>query len=174
VATAVLEAQAQSKQIVLGRKFCTRCGRWRPVHDYRLRADGVTLYGQCRACVRTTQRDGYARRREDPEWLERRREYERIYHEAKRREAGIEARVWVHGRPYPDASTKWVTDAEPIRELVRDWPGTISALAKRAGVSDRLLVRLRNEGGNVTVAAADRIALAAGLHLDLLSEGAGL
>jgi hypothetical protein len=75
---------------------------------------------------------------------------------------------------YPAASPHWrLEDPEPLRELVRDWTrGSDQAeLARTAGVSDRLIYRLLHEDSGITVAAADRLLMAMGLHLDLL-EGA--
>jgi hypothetical protein len=73
---------------------------------------------------------------------------------------------------YPQASPHWrVEDPEPLRELVREWmrDSDQADLARTAGVSDRLIYRLLHESDSrITVAAADRIVTALGLHLDLL------
>jgi hypothetical protein len=76
---------------------------------------------------------------------------------------------------YPGANPKWrLEDPEPLRQLVREWlaAGTAETdLAGAAGVSARLIYRLLHEGSGITVASADRLLMAMGLHLDLL-EGA--
>lgn len=122
-------------------------------------------------------------------WLEyKRRERERIQADPRRRAALAEyhrmyerLRREREGRPrepvpeeaYPAASPKWTLPADPLRAVVTGWlteHGCSKAeLAMAAGVSERLVGRLLREGGNgVTVAAADRLLVTMGLHLDLI------
>lgn len=77
---------------------------------------------------------------------------------------------------YPDASSQWTTDAELLRGAVGRWLAeeadrgeSIELLAERAGVSPRLINRLLHEDGKVSVAAADRLAWAMNLHLELVT-----
>src|SRR5881628_3070787 len=119
--------------VVCGRKFCTRCGRWRLLVDFYARRydqDGNAVWWQscCMNCGliekrisngiirrgrpyearkppltpeqrKARTRELYQCRRRDPQWLERRREYERIWREAKRREQGVPARALKRAAP---------------------------------------------------------------------------
>lgn len=104
---------------VLGRKFCIVCGRWRLLVDFDVHtrtANGAVLIWQsrCKTCTRlvkrmryghkprpskltpeeaaVNRRKNYAKRMQDPERAAALREYQRIYKEALRREAGIPER----------------------------------------------------------------------------------
>jgi hypothetical protein len=109
---------------VLGRKFCTACGRWRLLIDFhssQRTKSGTTIVWQSECCTCTRLRRRKARGQNpqkwgridpkvqrqrtkermhaDPERLARQREYWRIYKEAKRREAGIPPRKTKKPRP---------------------------------------------------------------------------
>lgn len=126
--------------------------------------------------VRALSRAWYHAVRADPVALVRYREDQRM------RARLLAERL---GRPlppvpesdYPEASTQWTLPAGPLRTLVRDWLRDDdldqSTLARAAGVSERLLYRLlHEEGEGVSVAAADRLLVTMGSHLDLVYEGA--
>lgn len=158
-----------TNRVTVGRKFCSCCGRWRHAVDfnaYSWSARGVVLQLQsrCATCSRTMHRlkkggtikprkygkanheeklaqnrASYNRRRKDPEYLERFREGQRIYLEAKRREAGIKPRNFSDPARRGDRSTEMVENA-PIREafLRQQESGQLTAteLAKRIGWLD--------------------------------------
>lgn len=119
--------------------------------------------------------------------LERKRaEREAIRRDPQRWAAKLEYyRMWrrlraeLAGRPmapvpehrYPAANNQWTMEAGQLRALVSGWLDsgeTLAELAHCAEVSERLLYRLLHEDARVSVAAADRIVMALGLHLDLL------
>lgn len=153
---------------------CERARRWyeanreqrlESLKDYRQREE-------TRERQRAYQREHYWRVKADAKayarYLEERRLQRRLL--AERKGCPLPP---VPEERYPAASTKWTAAAAPMRELVREWigsGGTGAELAAASGVSERLLHRLLHEDSNVSVAAADRIALALGLHLDLIYE----
>jgi hypothetical protein len=181
---------------VLGRRFCTSCGRWRPLHDFhaRKRVDGIAISWQanCSHCQRVKQRvskglrvrgvpyearrpamthaehlardrELYAKRRLDPAWLKQHREYDRIYREAKRRAAGVPVREFKHRRSVIDRIERVFLPVEPLERLLDAWPGTETELCLAAGVSPRLLYRMRHESRVVRSDAADRLTMALGV-----------
>jgi hypothetical protein len=162
----------ENRGVILGRKHCTRCKCWRPVSDYMLHPEG-RLTGRCRACLRISARERYAKDAQDPVKLELRREYQRIWGEAQRRARGIPERQWVHGRQVEAVNARWTMDASTLRAQVRVWliehHASEEQLADSAGVSDRLIRRLLHEDARVSVWAADRLALTMGLHLELVA-----
>jgi hypothetical protein len=137
--------------VVAGRKFCSRCGRWRLLMDFcvgRYGDDLKPLYFQadCRTCcrVRLRMKRGYGarkfgrlspqeaaarrkkrhqERRERREWLEDRREFARIYAQSKRREKGIAPRPWGKKakRGGGKGSCGSTLDAGPFLEWLSDW-----------------------------------------------------
>lgn len=184
--------------VVLGRRFCSDCGRWRLLIDFHAReraADGEPIAWQsiCSTCQRIrcrhTQglkrrgkpyeqrrprmshqqrlaraRERYQEYRKDPEWLELRREYERIYAEGHRRQNGIpRAEVRLANRdPGRDAdipSDPFSLWMEERHKFYRSW----SDFAAACGVSERALFRFRtdvNNGGpqrSVTAGFVDRV-----------------
>lgn len=158
-----------SVEVVLGRKFCAGCGHWRHLCDYGQHRGGHRA--RCRVCHLRYQiawRD-----RMTPEQRAHRREYERFWYEAKRREAGL-----------PTGSTRRQRRALPIervffptepllevlndavrRELVESW----EVIARRAGLDGHTIRRLRfGESERVRIDTADRLAHALGLPLALV------
>lgn len=106
---------------VVGRKFCTRCGRWRHLVDFGVasrstRGACLRLQAHCLTCQRVRNRlaNGFKPRRvgqaphrerldrhnelyrkrlaENPALAAERQEYDRLWKEAKRRKAGIAPR----------------------------------------------------------------------------------
>jgi hypothetical protein len=203
--------------VVLGRRFCSACGRWRLLLDF-----GVGRYmpgtdtpayfqAHCRTCqrvrnrivngykpqpVRTRlsgaalsarQRENYRRRREDPEWLAGRREYERIYTQAKRRDQGVAERNWRRGgeRDKGKGSYADAVDAGPFIEWLDRWiarqdrmrTSTVDSfdrriagldeLAELAGTHPRSLYRAR-ETGRISITLVDRVLVAAGADVMLI------
>jgi transposase-like protein len=148
-----------ASEVVLGRKFCPGCGRWRHVVDFPL--VGGVLY-RCETCSRVAKRIGY--RRLSPEARALRLEYMRIYHEGHRR-----------GEPRPRKSS--VVD-RPERVLLPRAPlvveldrlnGNLRSVCARAGVPERTVFRLRHDGGRwVRIDTADKLAVAMGIPLALI------
>lgn len=154
-----------SNRVMVGRKFCSCCGRWRHVIDFDAYARterGVPLQFQsrCQACAkaknrirnggtklprkigkptaeekRAYNRASYHRRRQDPAYLEYFREGQRIYLEAKRREAGIKPRVWGPKSKRGD-KTDPLIDNTSLRDAVLSCGLTISSAATRIGWLD--------------------------------------
>lgn len=159
----------RANPIVLGRKFCAECGRWRPVHDFspaKRRGGGLCSY--CRACANRKARAWY-HAAHPPEWWELRREYSRIYQQAKRREVGIpEAKRNGHA---PRGRRDFLP-VEPIVAELRFWDGTFEGLARASGVPARTIYRLRHgESVRVEAGVADRLAHALGVPLAIVYRG---
>lgn len=148
--------------LVLGRKHCSACGRWRHACDFDL-FRGVPR-ATCAACRRAAQRRYYANR--TPEQIEHQREYERIWREAHRRMAGKpERRRNGHAPPGP----RGFVPAGPIAAELRYWSEGYEALARASGVPARTIYRLRyGESVRVEAGVADRLALALGLTASLV------
>jgi hypothetical protein len=150
---------APRSPVVLGRKHCAGCGRWRHVCDFgvirgRFRA-------RCRACHRAYMRLWTANR--TPEQREARREYERFLTEGKRRQAGIP----VTRRKLPsvvDRPEYVFLEPGPLLGAIKGWEDL--DLAKVTGIPARTIFRYRvGESRHVRLDIADRLALAVGTHL---------
>lgn len=110
-----------SKGIVLGRRFCTICRRWRQIHEFHIarRKGRKYLSSHCRVCntVKKRNQRGFDKKefksqapeaikarknasqrrvwqniKNDPERLQSYQEYGRIWAEGKRREQGVDVR----------------------------------------------------------------------------------
>jgi hypothetical protein len=138
--------------VILGRKNCSRCKRFKHLHEYDARerdVEGIAIQWQsiCKTCTRErcrisagirrtgkpykarrfgamTREQRNARKREryremmqDPKWAEERREYMRIYAEAKRREAGAERREKMIANRAPKSSIR--EDMVPLAPFQR-------------------------------------------------------
>lgn len=165
----------QRKSVVLGRKFCPACGRWRPVVDFRPRRSG-TPHAYCDTCQR---RHSNARRHVanlPPEIVERRREANRIYAEAKRREEGVEPRRFKRRPTVVDKLELLFLPPDPLLAHMRqNYADSERELARRAGISERALYRYRSgESELVRLDIADRLALAMGTSLWMLYGDAPL
>jgi hypothetical protein len=165
--------------LVLGRKFCAGCGHWRHACDFALHRG--RLRPRCHACTRIYQRRW--RYNATPEQRERIREYDRIWQNTKRREAGIPPRNYHHrasviDRPehvfLPTAPLvteieRYLIESEAAGEHSGDLGFGITGLAMRAGMQERSVRRLLiGESLHVRLDLADRLALALGLHLALI------
>jgi hypothetical protein len=170
--------------VVCGRKFCTGCGRWRLLIDFGPLYTRDAIRACCAACRRTEVRRALAER--TLEQRELRREYDRIWHEARRRMAGVPERVY-NRRTVIDRVERVFLDSAPLlREVERfydrqraldgnDNPGngylhySWEDLAGAADVTARTLHRLRTgESRHVRLDVADRIAVAIGTPLALI------
>ena len=166
--------------IVLGRKFCAGCGRWRQIGDFERMPRG--LRARCRVCQRTYQRELYRDR--SPERAEAKREYRRFWQEAQRRRNGTPARAFRHRSTVVDRVERVFLEAKPLleamdafetRELrslrVRESgkPDVWERLALEAGLDSRALRRLRSgESRRVQLDVADKLAVALDIPLSLL------
>lgn len=166
--------------IVCGRKFCAGCGRWRHTCDFGpLQTRDHMLRARCRGCARAWSRE--QRHHRTQEQIDLLREYDRIYKEAKRREAGTPKRNFHHRR--------WVAEDEheslgrlPIEPLVTamtehyrrqrsnghpEWSWEELSLA--TGISYRTITRYVTGVNNwVRIDNADRIAIAIGVPLMMI------
>ena len=161
-------AAAVDNPIVLGRRYCVGCGRWRPVHDYpriaRQQAGG--LRSRCWACHRAYQRRWLAERSADERELYR--EYARIWQEAKRREAGIQRRVY-RRRSVVDRTERVLLDPGPILSELHRRRAELAEIALQAGVTPRTLFRYTHgESARIRLDVADRLAMALGIPLATL------
>jgi len=132
---------------------------------------GMRLFSYCRCCERVRSRQAQAN------WTakqrELRREYDRIYKEARRRQAGVPSRgAWHrslrrHGdggrlEPGPLLAALWRWHAGSTE---RSW----DALVRASGVPQRTLHRLlHGESRHASLDVADRLAVAVGVPLAIL------
>jgi hypothetical protein len=189
--------------VVCGRKFCSRCGRWRQTCDFHVHrrwpnGSARDFQTWCMACTRTAARERYgwkpravlppmtdaqklarvnalalARYHErmagEPGYRETRNEYERIYRTAKRRERGIQARVYHHHPTVVDRAERIMLDPEPLLAELRLRNGEWGLIAERAGLQGRTVHRLlHGESAHVRLDVADKLAVALGIPLSIL------
>lgn len=163
--------RSQPNPIVCGHRFCAICGRWRHVCDFspndRNTRSGLNSY--CRACVCIKHRERRARRTEEQLKLDR--EYQRIWCEAKRREAGIQPRVLK--RPTViDQVERILLPREPLLYALAGYledGNTILDLERESGIPGKTIRRLiTGESERARIDVADKLAMAFGLHLSLL------
>jgi hypothetical protein len=166
--------------VVLGRKFCSACGRWRPVHDFSRDVRGPRerngaqatgrkptapgLQARCRGC------DNRARREQRKNWTPLQREaeleYHRFYSEMRRRRRGQPPRKFRHRRSVIDRVELRLLPRAPIVELLAELNGELGTVGQRARVPSRTLSRLLHDGGRwIRIDTADRLALALGTTL---------
>ena len=169
-----MQVRRTSNPVVLGRKFCAGCGRWRPVHDFARYRSGSPR-PRCGCCERLRAR--WKRTHTTPEQLERKREYQRIWCEAQRRKQGIPERE-CDRRSAVDQIERVFLDPQPIIEVVDRYLErhrrvgielTWEEVARHAGVADRTLRRLwSGESQRVRLDVADKLAVSLGSALSLL------
>jgi hypothetical protein len=161
--------------VVLGRKFCSSCGRWRPAPDFALVARTGKLTAWCMGCQRQSNREAFARK--TPLQRERRREYERIWTEAQRRKKGIPPRPFSHPPARP--IERVLLPREPLVEVMEWYVLTQRAnghpdfgwktFAQMTGGNARSLLRLRTgQSRHVRIDLADKIAYAMGMSLSMI------
>lgn len=116
-----LDGSRGSNPVVLGRKFCATCGRWRLLTDFHVSkrsASGTALYwfGSCQACSRVRKRERVGARP---------RKYGRLsYEETLRR----------HKQRH---EKRWASDPEYRRRRREDWRFAKEADRRRRGVPER-------------------------------------
>jgi hypothetical protein len=132
--------------------ICATCQRLRTRVTQGIRRRGKP-YGQRKPKptpeqVRARARERYQERRKDPEWLASRREYERIYQEAKRRAAGIprDERRLAKRDICPDFLISAVSFALWLDSRIDDYGGSWDDFAAACEVSPRALYRYRFDG----------------------------
>ena len=166
----------RANPIVLGRKFCAECGRWRAVHDFspaKRRGGGLCSY--CRVCANRRAKRHYHAPHPD-QWWELRREYSRIYQQAKRRERGIPATTAT--RPLPKSKLDRVDPAPLVHMLkthiaAQQETGNLDfgwrAIARITGIPERRFYGWRHENRSIRVDKADQVAVRLlGVPLELI------
>jgi hypothetical protein len=150
-----------SNPVVCGRKFCAHCGRWRHVCDFGHKSRAKTgLSSWCETCTRKLAREVRARR--TPEQRELVREYQRIWSEGRRREAGVRRREELFAARPLRAERILLPTAPLLAELERVLD--LEDFARRSGVSARRVWGLRTgESSRVRIDVADKLAVALGI-----------
>lgn len=158
--------------IVLGRKFCARCGHWRHLCDFRPDTGnpGSGLRSYCQACERIRRREAYRQLMLDPVRATLRREYYRIRGEALRREAGIPPRARANRQTVIDQREGIYLPVEPLNAAIDLWDGALEDLASLAGVPERTITRIRHQSRKVQIDVADKLAVALGVPSAVIWE----
>jgi hypothetical protein len=156
-------------EIVCGRRFCKACGRWRLIVDFGVNKrwpDGSVryLFASCKRCElarkrnwrppkrylsdserRQRVRDYWReRRRNDSVFRTRRREYERIYKEGRRRAAGVPERRYVNATRAPDLERDQDLPVEPFARWLEGRVlayGGVETFARSVGLNDTAPLR---------------------------------
>jgi len=155
-----LHERLGSCEVVCGRKFCSRCGRWRHLADFPRDSHkrGVAL-SHCAACQKAVRRYGY--HHETEAQRANRRERHRMFYNGQRRQAGI-----------PESTAQRVTVIDriegtrlPLEPLLVELRRVDRAeLARRAGIDETSIRRLTNGvSAHVRIDLADRLAVALGI-----------
>lgn len=162
--------------VICGRKFCTHCGRWRIVPDFRCVIDrrcarGYRLDSFCVACRRRVQREYY--RQQTPSQRAKRREDAAFYRDRLRRARGADANYRPRGRKPVDCKETVKKDPAPLLAVIdahiREYGESEHQLAARAGVPPRAIYRMRyGESRRIQLDTADKFAVALGLPLALI------
>jgi hypothetical protein len=157
--------------IVLGRKYCADCGRWRLLLDFSPQVRGSAQYSPyCRVCTARRHRRSY-HAPHPAEWWALRREYARIYSQAKRREAGIPARQWRRATVVDKIEMVGLRP-EPLLAVIAQLDLSDIEVARLARVTPRSIYRLRvGESRHVRLDVADKLAHALGVPLELIYGG---
>ncbi|HEY2570182.1 MAG TPA: helix-turn-helix transcriptional regulator [Solirubrobacteraceae bacterium] len=168
--------------VVLGRKFCADCGRWRLVLDFSPQKRGGSLYSPyCHVCTARRHRR-YHHGPHSAEWWEQRREYARIWSQTQRRMAGKPERQWTLARVV-DKPEHAFLPSEPLGEELRRYLAVngnghlrsgdvgfgVKGLAELTGVQERSIGRmLTGESAHIRIDLADKLAVAIGVPLALI------
>jgi hypothetical protein len=172
-------------EVNLVAKYCRTCddcqrelrrdtrGRWLAVPDNRAKQNASRATWAARNP--DYRRRWLAERWRDPAKRAADLEVQRMSSRLWREKHGLTGRPVPESR-YPGASPHWRLEphqVEELRHLVRlhlRAGGGLQELGRASRVSARLLYRLLHEQeSRITVAAADRVAMALGLHLDLVA-----
>jgi ribosome-binding protein aMBF1 (putative translation factor) len=154
----------RTPNVVLGRKFCPDCGRWRHLCDFPHRRDEEP-YSYCTHCSWHRVK---RYRETSPIALERKRESERFGQERRRREAGVPVRVFRNRRTVVDRPERVFFEPDPLVKRLKQ-EDSIEELARRAGLHDKTIRRiLSGESKHVRIDVADKLASGLGLTLFLV------
>lgn len=154
---------------VAGRKNCGRCGRWRSILDFRVqrwnqgRTHPVHLSSYCMPCHNSYERVRPSTQRE------RRRHKNYTKRQWRLKHWGVETKVErKRGKRVP---------VGPLQNYLRNYPGSLSSVARAMGVDDSYLYHLRDgrykKNGkwythkSVTLGVVDDVLAAAGEHLSI-------
>jgi hypothetical protein len=157
--------------VVCGRKFCCYCGRWRHVCDFRPNSRNTRsgLTSLCVTCMRIKSRQ--QRARITAKQKEQRREYQRLWHYMRRREAGVPERNFKNRHTVIDKAEALYLPSGPLAAALA-MTGEWETLARRAGVPSRTIFRMRSgEGQYVRLDVADKVATALGWPLEVIYHG---
>lgn len=162
-----LHSRNGSAEIVCGRKFCPACGRWRLLCDYPPESrKGGRPTARCRACCNIGRNYYYLH--ETPEQRANRRERHRIFYEGQRRAAGIPVSTAKRRTPIDNREAIYLPIAKLRAELDKLEDGEFGDLARRAGLQERTIYRLRYTNTKVQIDVADKLAVALGTTSQLL------
>lgn len=154
---------AFTNPVVLGRKYCPTCGRWRQVNDFAATKGGAGVVSKCRVCQYRYNKMMHARRSE--EQIELRREYHRIWQEGRRRRLGIPRRAL--SREAPRSKNARRLPVGPIASILRE--ADLAAIANLSGVPDRTLRRIvTGEFSKLNLDLVDRLCMAVDIPLPIL------
>ncbi len=148
--------------VVLGRRNCGRCGRWRYLHEFGRAARERGMSTECLACTRARSREARA----DPVRGPLRREYERIWAEGHGRSRGSGV---VSAQPVRRAGTRLPAPplAAAVRRVIAQRPsenGWRDVVCETAGIDTRQIRAWRSgEIPSVEFATVDRVLTRLGL-----------
>lgn len=154
--------------IVLGRKFCSGCGRWRHVCDFGwFKRKGVySIRSRCQVCHRRSSRRYWHEMMRDQERADRMREYGRIYAEGQRRARGVPRRNFHNRRTVVDKLEYAFLPREPLVVRIELEGITEHELAKVSDVPEKSIRRLlTGESAHVRIDLADKLCLGLGTSL---------
>jgi predicted Fe-S protein YdhL (DUF1289 family) len=160
-------------EVALGRKFCSGCGRWRHLVDFMPYVRNGRPMARCLGCQRAAKVwHWHNMPREQREAIY---EYVRIYRNAKRHEIGRKPREFKSRPTIVDRPEYVFLSLDPIVDELDRLNGDLGMIAKRAGVPERTILRLRTgESHRVRIDVADKLAVAMGIPLELLYHGEGV
>ena len=158
--------------VVCGRKFCCYCGRWRHVCDFRpnTRNTRSGLTSLCATCMRIKSRE--QRARITAKQRVKVREYQRLWHYVKRRQAGVPERNFKNRHTVIDRPEALYLPVAPLVTVLTAEGWEWETLARAAGVPARTIFRMRTgEGQYVRIDVADKLAHALGWPLEVIYQG---
>lgn len=163
-----LHTRLGAYEVVCGRKYCPACGRWRHLCDFppERRRYGAAM-SRCRACRSIGRAYYYVHNMTEAQRADM-RERHRIYYNGKRREAGVPELTYVRNSVIDNREAIYLPVA-PLKAALDELDdGEFGELARRAGIPERTIYRLRYEGAQVQIDVADKLAVALGTTSQLL------
>ena len=164
-----LRIKGGTREVVCGRKYCSVCGRWRHVCDFAIQDRRLTA--KCRTCLRVTAR--YYNANLTPTQRELKLEYQRMWKDGRRREEDrperIARKVGYRNGSAIDRREAIYFPVGPLKAALDALDdGEFGELARRAGVGERAIYRLRYINTKVQIDVADKLAVALGTTSQLL------